>query len=140
MATLEKAIALAAQAHEGQKDKAGEPYILHLLRVALAVRTPKARIAAVLNDILEDTDVTEAQLQEMGFDQDVIVAVQALTKRKGETRLEAAKRAKANPIAREVKIEDNADNLDLSRLDDLTEKDLLRVREYVLVRKVLRAD
>jgi len=140
MATLEKAIALAAQAHEGQKDKAGEPYILHLLRVALAVRTPKARIAAVLHDILEDTDVTEAQLQEMGFDQDVIVAVQALTKRKGETRLEAAKRAKANPIAREVKIEDNADNLDLSLLDDLTEKDLLRVREYVLVRKVLRAD
>ena len=108
--------------------------------VALAVRTPEARIAAVLHDILEDTDVTEAQLQEMGFDQNVIVAVQALTKRKGETRLEAAKRAKVNPIAREVKIEDNADNLDLSRLDDLTEKDLLRVREYVLVRKVLRAD
>lgn len=140
MATLEKAIALAAQYHEGQKDKAGEPYILHVLRVALAVSTPKARIAAVLHDILEDTDVTEAQLQAMGFDQDVIVAVQALTKRKGETRLEAAKRAKADPIAREVKMADNADNLDLSRLDDLTEKDLLRVREYILVRKVLRAD
>ena len=111
-----------------------------MLRVALAVSTPKARIAAVLHDILEDTDVTEAQLQAMGFDQDVIVAVQALTKRKGETRLEAAKRAKADPIAREVKMADNADNLDLSRLDDLTEKDLLRVREYILVRKVLRAD
>lgn len=140
MATLEKAIALAAQYHEGQKDKAGEPYILHVLRVAMAVSTPKARIAAVLHDILEDTEVTEAQLQEIGFDRDVIVAVQALTKRKGETRLEAAKRAKADPIAREVKLADNTDNLDLSRLDDLSEKDLLRVREYILVRKLLVSD
>lgn len=137
MATLEKAIALAAQKHEGQQDKAGEPYILHVLRVALAVRSPKARIAAVLHDILEDTDVTVEELQKQGFSEEVIQALLALTKLPGETRLEAAGRAKENPIAREVKLADNADNLNIYRLSELRDKDVLRLREYLLVRDLL---
>lgn len=140
MSTLEQAIALAANHHAGQVDKAGEPYILHILRVILAVKTPQARIAAALHDLVEDTEVTLDELKTMGFDADIVEAVDALTKRRKETRLEAAKRAKVNPIAREVKIADNADNLDLARLKEVTEKDLLRLHEYVLVRRLLLSD
>ena len=84
--------------------------------------------------------MTLDELKKIGFDADVVEAVDALTKRRKETRLEAAKRAKANPIAREVKIADNADNLDLARLKEVSEKDLLRLHEYVLVRRLLLSD
>ena len=89
MSTLERAIALAAVAHAGQIDKAGNPYILHPLRVMLnvrvdAARMDAARIAAVLHDVVEDTPVTPAQLRELGFSDTVITAVAALTKHPGE--------------------------------------------------------
>ena len=67
MTTLERAIAIATKAHAGQIDKAGEPYILHALRVMLAVETPEERTAAVLHDVVEDTDWTIEGLREEGF-------------------------------------------------------------------------
>lgn len=67
MSSLERAIAIAARAHEGQVDKAGMPYILHPLRVMLAVRTPEERIVAVLHDVLEDTAVSIEDLRAEGF-------------------------------------------------------------------------
>ena len=75
MATLERAIALAAQAHEGQVDKAGAPYILHPLRMMLSVDTPEARVAAVLHDVVEDTPVSLEELRVEGFSEAVIGAV-----------------------------------------------------------------
>jgi guanosine-3',5'-bis(diphosphate) 3'-pyrophosphohydrolase len=139
MATLERAIATAAQAHSGQLDKAGQPYILHPLRVMLRVDTPEQRIAAVLHDVVEDSPVTLADLADLGFAPDVVAAVEALTKRPGESRLDAAKRAAAHPIARVVKLADNAENMDLSRIPHPTEKDHARVEEYRRVREVLLA-
>jgi (p)ppGpp synthase/HD superfamily hydrolase len=65
--TLERAIAIAAEAHAEQVDKAGAPYILHPLRMMLAVTTPVARMAAVLHDVVEDTSVTLEQLRAEGF-------------------------------------------------------------------------
>lgn len=67
-------------------------------------------------------------------------SVEALTKRPGESRLDAAARAKHNPIARIVKLADNAENMDLSRIDNPTEKDFARLREYEQVRQFLMAD
>jgi guanosine-3',5'-bis(diphosphate) 3'-pyrophosphohydrolase len=58
MATLEKAIEIAARAHTGQVDKAGQPYILHPIQVMLRVQGEDARIAAVLHDVVEDSEVT----------------------------------------------------------------------------------
>src|SRR4051812_45045384 len=113
MATLERAIQIAAAAHAGQVDKAGQPYILHPLRIMLAVKTTDERIAAVLHDVVEDTSITPAELAAEGFSADVIDAVDALTKRHGEDRLTAARRAAANPVARVVKLADNTDNMDL---------------------------
>ena len=90
MSTLEKAIEIAARAHTGQVDKAGAPYILHPLRLMMAVRRPNERMAAVLHDVVEDTDVTLDDLRAAQFQEEVLDAVDALTKRKGESRIDAA--------------------------------------------------
>ncbi len=138
MATLERAIEIAAAAHAGQKDKAGEPYILHPLRVMLRVHGEHERIAAVLHDVVEDTNVSLADLAAAGFAPAVLAAVEALTKRPGETRIAAAHRAAADPVARAVKLADNAENMDLSRIPNPTERDLARLEEYRAVRAILR--
>jgi len=137
MATLERAIAISATAHAGQLDKAGQPYILHPLRVMLRVKTEHERMAAVLHDVIEDTDVSLQQLIDEGFPSDVVMAVDALTKRPGESRVQAAQRASTNSIAREVKLADNAENMDLTRIQNPSPRDFARVEEYKIVREIL---
>ncbi|AMW79015.1 guanosine-3',5'-bis(diphosphate) 3'-pyrophosphohydrolase [Acinetobacter sp. TGL-Y2] len=137
MSTLEKAIALAANRHAGQVDKAQQPYILHPQRLMLKVKTPNEQIAAVLHDILEDTNTTVIELISLGFSPVVVEAVQALTKKSGETRIKAAYRAVKNPIARAVKLADVADNMDISRIATPTPADFRRLEEYQRVRQIL---
>lgn len=137
MATLEKAIEIAAKAHAGQFDKGGEPYILHPLRVMLRMNNNLERMAAVLHDVVEDSDITLEKLSKEGFSAEVIEAVAALTKLPGETRLQAAERAARNPIARVVKLADNSENMNISRIPNPSEKDIARLQEYETVRKIL---
>jgi (p)ppGpp synthase/HD superfamily hydrolase len=137
MSTLERAIAIAATAHAGQLDKAGQPYILHPLRVMLTLSSEEERIVGVLHDVVEDTDLSLIDLEQEGFSKVIVDAVQALTKLPGETRMEAAVRAAQNPIARRVKLADNADNMDLSRIPNPTEADFARIEEYRKVRHFL---
>jgi GTP diphosphokinase / guanosine-3',5'-bis(diphosphate) 3'-diphosphatase len=84
MSTLDRAIQIAVTAHAGQIDKGGEPYILHPLRVMLRMRNEEERIAAVLHDVVEDSDSTFESLIAEGFSPNVICALEALTKRPGE--------------------------------------------------------
>ena len=137
MATLERAIEIAAGAHAGQFDKAGQPYILHPLRVMLRLTSAHERMAAALHDVVEDTPVSLQQLVGEGFAPEVIAAVEALTKRPGESRMDAARRAAADPVARQVKLADNAENMDLSRIENPTERDFARLEEYKAVRAIL---
>jgi len=137
MSTLERAIEIAAAAHAGQVDKAGQTYILHPLRVMLRVAAGNEQMAAVLHDVVEDTSVTLEQLALEGFPQEVLEAVEALTKRPGESRLQAAARAAAHPVARAVKLADNAENMDLTRITSPTDKDFARLWEYEQVRAFL---
>jgi GTP diphosphokinase / guanosine-3',5'-bis(diphosphate) 3'-diphosphatase len=137
MSTLEKAISIAAQAHAGQVDKAGQPYILHPIRVMLRMESEVERVVAVLHDVIEDSDLTLDYLRAQGFSDEIVAAVEALTKREGETRLDAAKRAAENGIAIRVKLADNAENSDMSRIDNPSESDLLRLKEYEAVREFL---
>jgi GTP diphosphokinase / guanosine-3',5'-bis(diphosphate) 3'-diphosphatase len=139
MSTLERAIEIAARAHAGQTDKAGAAYILHPLRVMLAQQGVKERMAAVLHDVVEDTSVTLNDLRAEGFDEDVLTAIVALTKTKGESRIDAAKRAVVNPIARAVKLADVTDNMDLGRITNPTDKDYARLKEYEAVKALLIA-
>ena len=137
MPTIERAIEIAATAHAGQRDKAGQPYIFHPLRVMLRVDGAHEQMAAVLHDVVEDTSVTLDNLAQEGFPSEVLRAIAALTKLPGETRLEAAARAAADPVARKVKLADNAENMDLSRIPNPTDKDYARCREYEEVRALL---
>lgn len=113
---LDLAIKLATEAHAGQHDKGGEPYILHPLRVMLAMKTEDERIVAVLHDVVEDTTWTCDDLYwQHGFSPDIVLAITALTRRPGEDYFDFIRRAAENPIARAVKIADVRDNLDPSR-------------------------
>src|SRR5262245_53659472 len=130
MGTLERAIAIAAAAHAGQRDKAGAPYILHPLRVMLAQKEPAPRIAAVLHDVVEDTPWTLDQLRAEGFSEEVLRAVDALTKRDGEDYISFVERAGRDPVARPVKIADIRDNMDTSRIATITDRDRTRLERY----------
>jgi len=137
MSTLERAIEIAAQAHSGQRDKGGEPYILHPLRVMMRMATEDERIVAVLHDVVEDPEMTLERLRSEGFSAAVVAAIEALTKLPGEDRLQAATRAARNPLARKVKLADNAENSDLGRIPDPTPKDHERLEQYRQVRRIL---
>jgi hypothetical protein len=114
MATLEKAIELAARAHAGQRDKSGLSYILHPIRVMLRQESDDARIVAVLHDTLEDTDLTEDDLRQAGFSEYVIEAVKLVTHDKKSPYADFVARCAAHPLARAVKLADLEDN---SRFD-----------------------
>lgn len=110
---LERAIACAVGAHAGQKypSPEPEPYTLHPLRVMCAVEGAHARMAAVLHDVIEDTDVTLVDLQIAGYPRPVIHAVDCLTRRDGETYATYIERVATDPMATMVKVADLRDNL-----------------------------
>ncbi|NBA95572.1 GTP pyrophosphokinase [Pseudomonas sp. R5(2019)] len=130
MSTLERAIVIAIRAHEGQRDKAGAAYILHPLRVMMRVETVDERIVAVLHDVLEDTPLTLADLAREGFPLKVLAALQALSKRPGESYEAFVERLADDPLARVVKLADLADNSDLSRIAMPGPDDLARQAKY----------
>ncbi len=127
---LDKAIRIAAIAHEGQTDKAGQPYIMHPLRVMFSRKDEIERICAVLHDVIEDTDISLADLRNEGFSQDVLTALDALTKRTGENYEDFIERVIENNIACNVKLADLTDNMDLSRISNPTEEDFKRIEKY----------
>lgn len=137
MDNLERAIALAVDAHAGQIDKAGATYIRHPLRVMSQMETPQERVVAVLHDVVEDTEYTPAMIEDE-FYKEIRDAVEALTKQDGESYSDFVKRAAANDIARKVKIADIEDNMDLTRLSEVSEKTIERQVKYHRARQQLR--
>jgi len=139
MPTLEDAIALAVQAHKGQVDKTGAPYILHPLRVMFRLETESERMAAVLHDVVEDTDVGLEMLTAVGYPREVVEAVDSLTRREQETYEAFVERLAHNPLARRVKLADLEDNMDVRRLATVTAKDAERLARYRAAWEKLRA-
>ena len=132
---LDKAIHIAARMHEGQKDKGGQPYILHPLRVMNEVEGETAKICAVLHDVVEDTGITFDDLSKEGFSEDVIEVLDALTKRENEEYDDFISRVLENKTACIVKLADLKDNLDLNRLPSVTEEDFRRMEKYEAAEK-----
>jgi HD domain len=133
--TLEDAVAMAAEKFRGVRDKEGQPYILHLLRVSLSVTDPDARIVGLLHDIVEDTDVTLDDLRTKAFSTNIIDAVDCLTHRSGISYCDYIVRVRSNPIARICKIADLHDNYRLDRVayrDGHVDADSKRVQRYIL--------
>lgn len=127
---LNLAIRVATDFHSQQVDKAGQPYILHPLWVMNDVKTLKGKIVAVLHDVIEDTDITIEDLIFQGFDEDIIEAIDILTKKKGQKYTDYIHLVGTNKLAREVKISDLKHNMDLNRLKDVTDKDRERCVKY----------
>lgn len=140
IATVEDAVSIAARAHSGQKDKAGAPYLLHPLRMMLRMETEAAMMAAVLHDVVEDTEWTLERLREAGFSEGVLEAVDCLTHREGESYEEFVERVRTNPIARQVKIADLEDNMNVRRMNQLGPKELERLEKYHRAWRVLTGE
>lgn len=124
---------VARSAHKGQLDKGGNPYILHPMTVASFVRTADEKAVAWLHDTVEDTTVTLLDLKILGFPTNIVDAVDAVTRRKGEDRQDYLNRVADNPIAIQVKLADLKHNSDLNRIREsraITQKDLDRVKRY----------
>ena len=112
MADLDRALQVATEAHRGQKDRYGDPFILHPLRVMLRCRTEDEKIVALLHDVVEKSERTLGDLNRDGFSSEVIAAVEGLTKREGEPYLDYIVRARENALARAVKQADLQDHMD----------------------------
>ena len=127
---LKLARRIAMTAHVNQTDKAGQPYINHPIAVADKVGGETEKIVALLHDVVEDTAFTLDDIHNAGFGEDVIAALDCITKRDGEPYADYLSRVAGNKIARAVKLADLAHNMDISRLPILTEKDLKRLKKY----------
>lgn len=127
---LLQAATVATRAHDGHKRKDGTPYIAHPIRVAIRCDDKLQKIVALLHDVVEDTDVSLEDLRTLGFTQEVIDAVDSVTKRPGEKYADFILRAKANLIGRPVKIADIEDNLEDQSALDPDEAAFLSKRYY----------
>ena len=141
MSTLNRAIEIATEAHEGQFDKAGRDYIGHPLRVMEMGKTENEKIVGVLHDVIEDTDWTFERLAEEGFSDEVIAALKCITKTsENENYDDFIDRVKKNPLAVAVKINDLTDNMDIRRLPYLSDKDVKRLKKYLKAYKRLTGE
>ena len=151
---LENAIKIAVEAHTGQVDKGGSPYILHPLRVMLSLDKEEERIVGVLHDVVEDcAGWSWERLEAEGFSKEIIQALKSVSKTPAEEAeyqslpedqrldhyLRFIERAKANEISRQVKAADIKDNLDISRIDDITQEDIHRLNRYKAALKLIGA-
>lgn len=135
--TLDDTLLLCVTKHYGQRDKVGAPYALHPIRIMLRFADEPARIVALLHDVVEDCDVTLDELREMGYSEEIVAALDCVTKREGESYEEFILRSKANPLARRVKLADLADNMDLSRISEPSARDFERYLKYRRAQMVL---
>ena len=124
-----KAMIIAYEAHKNQVDKSGVPYIYHPIHVAEQMDTENECIIALLHDVVEDTNVTFKQLEEV-FSKEIIDILKLLTREENIEYDEYIKRIKNNSIACKVKIADLTHNLDKTRLDFVTEVDVKRNEKY----------
>ena len=132
-----KAMNVAYNAHHGQKDKTGAPYIFHPIHVAEQMEDETTTCIALLHDVLEDTSVTLAEL-EREFPREVTEALKLLTRAPGMDYLEYVRKVKSNPAARAVKLADLAHNSDEGRLRVLPPAVRDRLKEkYVKARAIL---
>lgn len=135
---LEKALRIAVEAHAGQVDKSGKPYILHPLRVCCRCFTDEEKMVALLHDTIEDTEITAEDLLSEGFPPYIVEAILSISRNEDETYEEFVKRTSLNPLGRAVKLHDLEDNMDISRLEQVTEKDLDRLNKYIKAYRYLK--
>lgn len=134
-----KALKLCFEAHKGQTDKSGMPYVFHPFHLAEQMTDENTTVTALLHDVAEDTDYTLIDLAEMGFCKEVIDALALLTHSPDIPYMDYVLKIKDNPIAKAVKLADLKHNSDLSRLDVIDEKALTRREKYLKAIQLLNS-
>lgn len=132
-----KAMRIAYEAHKEQYDKGGVPYIFHPYHLAEQLEDEYHICVALLHDVVEDTDVTLADLENVGFPEEIVEAVGVLTKPKGADYFEYVRKVKSNPIAKKIKLLDLAHNSDPSRLVNGREKSASQLEKYAKAKVIL---
>ena len=140
MKLIETSLQIALRAYAGKVDKAGREYILHPLRVMAKMGSELEMSAALLHDVLEDSEITAEELLAAGIPAEVVEAVEHLTKHEGEDYMGFVARARENRIAAAVKLADIEDNIDVLRLSSLDETDLARIQKYHSAWRYLKED
>ena len=136
---LQTALEIAIRAHKGSKNKGENDYILHPLRVMLSMNTNDEMIVAILHDVIEDTKWSFEDLEKEKFSKKIILGLRSVTKKSDEEKYEDfIQRAKKNDLGRKVKISDIKDNLNVSRLKLITDKDKNRLKKYENALKILK--
>ena len=138
MLQLEKAIELAFKVHKNQKDRYGKPYIFHPLRVMNKMDDDKEKIVAVLHDVIEDTELTYKDLCDAGFSEEIIDAIAGISKQDGEEYFDYINRVMQNRLAVKVKLADLEDNMDVRRIEIITEKDKERLNKYMKAYRMIK--
>lgn len=125
-------IVLATNAHAGQFDKGGQPYILHPLTVMHYLKNDDEELMCIAlgHDVCEDTDVTFEDLRSAGMSERVIAGIDALTKMPGQTLRQYHTSIMDNYDAILVKLADIRHNCDVRRLKGLTDRDFARMEQY----------
>lgn len=126
---VELALEIATKAHKGQVDKVGRNYIEHPITVASMCSNENEKIVALLHDVIEDSELTLEEIKSYGFDDEVVEALEVITKTKELVYQEYISKVKNNAIARVVKIADMTHNSDLSRLGNIND-DIARFKKY----------
>ena len=142
MSTLERAIEIAHEAHWGQRDKAGNDYIDHPMRVMAMGKTMEEKIVGVLHDVVEDSkEWSFERLEQEGFAPEIIEALRCVTKRSEDEPYDKfIARVKTNKLAVAVKLNDLTDNMDIRRLPYLSDKDVKRLKKYLKAYKQLMGE
>ncbi|MEN9917765.1 MAG: hypothetical protein RL662_201 [Bacteroidota bacterium] len=135
---LEKAIRIAVNAHVGQKDKTGTPYILHSLNVMHAVDTLDAKVVAILHDVVEHSSVTFEDLINEGIPKHLVITLRLFRHEENVSYEDYILRLSENPLAVKVKVADMKDNMDISKLKEITDEDIERLKRYVINYKFLK--
>ncbi|MCA9131619.1 MAG: hypothetical protein KDA45_00620 [Planctomycetales bacterium] len=139
-ATIDDALELVVTHFRGMTDSDGEPYVMHCLRVMMGVQGSQAQQIAVMHDLVEDTEITLAELRRRGFAEEVVQAVDLVTHKPQDSYAEYVVRLKGNALARQVKLSDLQDNSALNRVlyrSDRLQRDLQRIQRYLLSHQFL---
>lgn len=134
-----KAMKIAYDAHAGQADKTGIPYIYHPIHLAESMSDENSVITALLHDVAEDTNITIDDLAREGFQEDILTALTLLTHNPAEEYMDYISRLSTCPLARRVKLADLRHNSDVTRLDSIDEKTARRLEKYSRAIRLLEA-
>ncbi len=133
-----KAMIIAYEKHKNQKDKSGIPYIFHPIHVAEQMDDEKSTIVALLHDVIEDTNTTFDEIENLDFEKEIIDALKYLTHDKSKNYFDYIREVAKNSLATKVKIADLKHNLDTTRLNKMFDKDKKRNEKYKKCLKYLQ--